>query len=162
VLVIKSNNNIERETISFTEVFTEVKKNIENLLSSQNGVIKADFSRIDVIKYNRIHIESIFLNMISNAIRYSAPNRPPEIKITSYKQDEWAVVEFEDNGLGMDLKRYGDRLFGLYQRFHGNKEGKGLGLYMTRSQVTAMGGKIEVESEPGEGTKFKIYFKLQD
>ncbi len=70
------------------------------------------------------------------------------------------MLEFADNGLGMDLNRYGDRLFGLYQRFHGNKEGKGLGLYMTRSQIIAMGGKIEVESEPGKGTTFKIYFKL--
>ena len=90
--------------------------------------------------------------MISNAIRYSSPDRKPEIKIKSYKQNNWIIVEFADNGLGMDLKRYGDRLFGLYQRFHGHKEGKGLGLYMTRSQVIAMGGKIEVESEPGVGT----------
>lgn len=162
VLVIKSNNNIERETVSFTDVFIEVKKNIDNLLHQQKGVIQADFSEVDEIQYNRIHLESIFLNMLSNAIRYSSPDRTPEIKITSYKADNWIIVEFADNGLGMDLNRYRDRLFGLYQRFHGNKEGKGLGLYMTRSQVTAMGGKIEVESEPGVGTTFKIYFKLQD
>lgn len=162
ILVIKSNNNIERETISFTEVFIEVKKNIDNLLHQQKGVIHADFSNVDQIKYNRIHLESIFLNMISNAIRYSSPDRNAVIKITSAQEDNWIILTFEDNGLGMDLKRYGDRLFGLYQRFHGNKEGKGLGLYMTRSQVTAMGGKIEVESEPGKGSTFKIYFKLQD
>ncbi len=73
--------------------------------------------------------------------------------------DKWIVVSFKDNGLGIDLKRYGDRLFGLYQRFHENKEGKGLGLYMVNSQVVAMGGKIEVESEPGKGSTFKIFFK---
>jgi signal transduction histidine kinase len=160
ILVIKSNNNIERETISFTDIFIEVKKNIDNLLQQQHGKIQADFSAIDEIQYNRIHIESIFLNMISNAIRYSSPDRKPEIKVKSYKVDDWAIVEFSDNGLGMDLNRYGDRLFGLYQRFHGNKEGKGLGLYMTRSQIIAMGGKIEVESAVGKGTKFKIFFKL--
>lgn len=162
VLVIKSNNNIERETIHFSDIFVEVKKNIDNLLNQQKGTIEADFSKVDTIQYNRIHLESIFLNMISNAIRYSSPDRKPVIKITSYKQDDWIVVDFADNGLGMDLKRYGDRLFGLYQRFHAHKEGKGLGLYMTRSQITAMGGKIEVESEPGAGTTFKIYFKTQD
>ncbi len=159
VLVIKSNNNIEREPIRFSEVFIEVKKNIDNLLSQENGVIKVDFSKADLIQYNRIHIESIFLNMISNAIRYRSPDRNPEIKIRSYKSGSWTVVDFSDNGLGMDLKRYGDRLFGLYQRFHDNKEGKGLGLYMTRSQIIAMGGKIEVDSEPGKGTTFKIFFK---
>jgi signal transduction histidine kinase len=162
VLVIKSNPNIERETVSFTDVFIEVKKNVDNLLYLQKGTINANFSEVDQIQYSRIHLESIFLNMLSNAIRYSSPDRNPEIKITSYKTEDWIIVEFEDNGLGMDLNRYRDRLFGLYQRFHGHKEGKGLGLYMTRSQVTAMGGKIEVESEPGVGTKFKIFFKLQD
>ena len=162
ILVIKSNNNIESETISFTEVFVGVKKNIDNLLHQQKGKIQGDFSKVDQIQYNRLHLESIFLNMISNAIRYSSPDRNPEIKISSYHESNWVVVEFADNGLGMDLNRYGDRLFGLYQRFHGHKEGKGLGLYMTRSQVMAMGGKIEVESEPGKGSKFKIYFKSQD
>lgn len=160
VLVIKSNNNIEKETISFTDVYLGVKKNIDNLLKQQNGEIWANFSAIDEIEYNKIHIESIFLNMISNAIRYSSPDRKPIIHITSYLRDNWAVVEFADNGLGMDLKRYGDRLFGLYQRFHLHKEGKGLGLYMTRSQIIALGGKIEVESEVGVGTTFKIYFKI--
>ncbi len=160
VLVIKSNNNIEREAISFTDIYLGVKKNVDNLLKQQNGEIQANFSEIDEIQYNRIHIESIFLNMISNAIRYSSPDRKPIIRITSYKVGTWVVVEFSDNGLGMDLKRYGDRLFGLYQRFHAHKEGKGLGLYMTRSQVIAMGGKIEVESELGVGTTFKIYFKI--
>lgn len=97
--------------------------------------------------------------MISNAIRYRSLERDPVIKIRSYRQDNWVVVSFEDNGLGMDLKRYGDRLFGLYQRFHVTREGKGLGLYMTKSQVVAMGGKIEVQSEPEKGTIFTIFFK---
>jgi signal transduction histidine kinase len=100
--------------------------------------------------------------MITNAIRYKHPDRSPDIRIKSYRDDNWVVVDFADNGLGMDLNRYGNRLFGLYQRFHEHKEGKGLGLYMTRSQVTAMGGKIEVESEPGKGTTFKIFFKIMN
>ena len=160
VLVIKSNNNIESELISFTDIYLNVRKNIDNLIKQQNGDIKANFSAVDSVVYNKVHIESIFLNMISNAIRYSSPDRKPIISITSFVRENWVVVEFSDNGLGMDLKRYGDRLFGLYQRFHIHKEGKGLGLYMTRSQVIAMGGKIEVESEVGVGTTFKIYFKI--
>lgn len=162
VLVIKSNNNIEKESISFTKVFTEVRKNVDNLLHERKGKIHADFTAVDEILYNKIHIDSIFLNMITNAIRYSSPDRIPDIKIVSHKMDGWVMVSFADNGLGMDLKRYGDRLFGLYQRFHCNKEGKGLGLYMTKSQITAMGGKIEVESVPEKGTTFKIFFKIQN
>jgi len=162
ILVIKSATNIQLEQVSFSDVFAIVKKNIDSLLEQQKGVIYTDFSIIDQIQYNRIHLESIFLNMISNAIRYSSPDRNPVIKVCSYIKGQWAVVEFVDNGLGMDLDRYRDRLFGLYQRFHGNIEGKGLGLYMTRSQITAMGGKIEVESEPGVGTRFQVFFKLQE
>jgi signal transduction histidine kinase len=159
VLVIKSNTNIERQTLHFSSIYNEVKKNVENLLYEHNGKIEADFSEVDTIEYNKIHLESIFLNLISNAIRYRSPERAPAIRIKSFVEDKWVVVGFSDNGLGIDLKRYGDRLFGLYQRFHQSKEGKGLGLYMVNSQVMAMGGKIEVESEPDVGTTFKIYFK---
>ncbi len=159
VLVIKSNTNIEKQTLHFSDIFIEVKKNIDNLLSEQKGVIETDFTAADNIVYNKIHLESIFLNLISNAIRYRSPERNPVIKISAHKKDNWVVVNFEDNGLGIDLKRYGDRMFGLYQRFHTSKEGKGLGLYMVKSQIIAMGGKIEVDSEPGKGSTFKVYFK---
>jgi PAS domain S-box-containing protein len=161
ILVIKSNTNIEKEDICFASVLEEVKKNVNNLLEQEQGSITSDFSEVAGIKYNRIHIESLFLNMITNAIRYRSPDRPPAIEVKSYNEGEWVVITFADNGLGMDLKRYGDRLFGLYQRFHENKEGKGLGLYMTRSQVLAMGGKIEVDSQLGKGTTFKVYFKKE-
>ena len=159
VLVIKSNNNIEKETINFIQIYLGVRKNIENLLADKKGKIEVDFTEIEEIQYNKIHIESLFLNMITNAIKYSSPERKPIIKISSHLLDGWVLVKFSDNGLGMDLKRYGDRLFGLYQRFHGNIDGKGLGLYMTKSQITTMGGKIEVESELGKGTTFNIFFK---
>lgn len=162
VLVIRSNNNnIDSEIVSFSNIYNEVFRNINNLLKQQKGVIQTDFSCINEISGNRVHLESIFLNMISNAIRYSSPKRSLEINIRSYKEESYAIVEFADNGLGIDLKRYGDRLFGLYQRFHDNKDGKGLGLYMTKAQVVAMGGKIEIESEPEKGTTFRIYFKMK-
>ncbi len=159
VLVIKSNNNVEKQALLLPDVFNATRSNIENLLLEQNGTLEADFSEVPVIEYNKIHLDSIFLNLLTNAIRYRSPDRAPVIKVKSYKQDNGIVISFADNGLGIDLKRYGDRLFGLYQRFHVSKEGKGLGLYMTKSQVMAMGGNIEVESEPGKGTIFKVFFK---
>lgn len=159
VLVIKSNNNIEKQQLFLPDIFNANRSNIENLLLEQNGTIEADFTEVPIIEYNKIHLDSIFLNLLSNAIRYRSPERSPVIKVRSYRKDNWIVVSFADNGLGIDLKRYGDRLFGLYQRFHVSKEGKGLGLYMTKSQVMAMGGNIEVESEPGKGTIFNVFFK---
>ncbi len=159
VLVIKSNTNVEKQTISLSQILEATRLNINNLLSDQKGSIEADFSEVETLEYSKVHLDSIFLNMISNAVRYRSPERPPQIKIKSYRENQWVVISFQDNGLGIDLKRYKDRLFGLYQRFHVSKEGKGLGLYMTKSQVMAMGGNIEVESEPGKGSIFKVFFK---
>lgn len=159
VLVIKSNTNVDKQELEFDSVLAEVRRGIDNLLQENNGSISSDFSAVSTIRYNRIHLESIFLNLLTNAIRYRSPDRDPVIEIKSFIRDKWIVVTFKDNGLGIDLKRYGDRLFGLYQRFHESKEGKGLGLYMVNSQVITMGGKIEVESEPGVGSTFKVFFK---
>jgi signal transduction histidine kinase len=159
VLVIKSNTNVDKQECDLQAILAEVRRGIDNLLQENNGIIEFDFSAVPEILYNKIHLESIFLNLLTNAIRYKAKERNPVIEIRSYQEEKWTVISFKDNGLGIDLKRFGDRLFGLYQRFHESKEGKGLGLYMVNSQVIAMGGKIEVVSEPGVGSTFKVYFK---
>lgn len=159
ILVIKSKTNIEKEPLKLSDTFVHVKLSLQNIIQQAKADIVADFTAVDELEYTKVHLESIFLNMLTNAIKYCDENRPLKIKITSEFEDDMILVKFEDNGLGMDLERYGDRLFGLYQRFHETKDGKGLGLYMIKSQVTSMGGKIEVESELGKGTIFKIYFK---
>lgn len=111
----------------------------------------------NVIKSLPLYIESILYNLISNAIKYHQKYKEPIIKISSYFTEDNIVIEIEDNGMGIDLDKYGEKLFGLYKRFHFHVEGKGLGLYLVKSQVEALGGKIEVESQIGKGTKFKIY-----
>ncbi|MEI2709403.1 MAG: PAS domain-containing sensor histidine kinase [Chitinophagaceae bacterium] len=162
VLVLKSNTNITLETLSLTETANLVKRNIDSLLKDQNVIIETNFNEVDKVEYNKLHLESIFLNLISNAIKYKSPLREPVIQITTNIIEKWIVIEFKDNGMGIDLERYKDRIFGLYQRFHSGKEGKGLGLYMIKAQIMAMGGKIEVESELHESTTFKVYLKYND
>jgi len=159
ILVLRSNTNQEKEILSFTEIYHSACKSIELQLNEQNGNLQADFSVVDTVAYNKVHLESIFLNLISNAIKYRHTERQLQINIRSMQQDHWTVVLFEDNGIGIDIERYKDRMFGMYQRFHAGREGKGLGLYMIKSQIHSMGGKIEVESVPGEGSIFKVYFK---
>jgi signal transduction histidine kinase len=95
--------------------------------------------------------------MLTNAIKYKHPKRGPVICIKSFIVDEYICVSFADNGIGMDLAQNKGKLFGLYKRFHFHVEGKGLGLHLVKTQVDALHGKIEVESQPGEGTTFKIY-----
>lgn len=104
------------------------------------------------------YLESIFFNLLSNSIKYRSPCRAPIITIRYFKENDNAVMQFSDNGLGIDLNKYGPKLFGLYQTFHANAEAKGVGLFITRKQVEVMGGRIEVQSQPGEGTTFTIYF----
>lgn len=159
VLVLKSNVDIPTEPLTFSDTVHLVRVNLDNLFKEQRVKMITDFDAVDYIEYNKIHLESIFQNLISNAIKYRMPDRDLVIKISSTVNEHWVVIDFEDNGLGIDLEMYKDRIFGMYQRFHAGKEGKGLGLYMIRAQLSAMGGKIEVESEKGKGTIFKVYLK---
>lgn len=112
-----------------------------------------------VVHYNRAYLESILLNLISNALRYSHPDRKPVISFTCFEEQGQLVLCIADNGLGIDLKKHGDKMFGIYQTFNGNADARGFGLFISKNQVEAMGGKIEVASELNKGTTFKIYFK---
>jgi len=96
------------------------------------------------------------LNFISNAIKYRSLERKPEVRLSLKASNGYKVLSITDNGLGIDLERYKDRLFGMYKTFHGNKDAKGLGLFITKAQIETMKGKIEVESTVGEGTTFRI------
>ena len=104
------------------------------------------------------YLDSILLNFITNSIKYKSPDKKSFIKFSASKEDKDVMFLVEDNGRGIDLKRHGGKMFGMYKTFHGNKDAKGVGLFITKNQIEAMGGNIEVESEVGVGTKFTIKF----
>jgi len=112
-----------------------------------------------VVNYNRAYLDSILLNFISNALRYASPDRQPKIEIDCVQENNKLVLTIADNGIGIDLVKYQDKLFNIYQTFSGNADARGFGLFISKNQVEAMGGKITVESELNVGTTFKIYFK---
>jgi PAS domain S-box-containing protein len=109
------------------------------------------------IKTVPAYLESIVLNLVSNGIKYKSQSQYSYVKISTEIIDEILLLKIQDNGLGIDLVRHGDELFGMYKTFHKHKDAKGLGLFITKAQVEAMNGKIEVESAVDEGTFFKIY-----
>lgn len=111
--------------------------------------------------YNPAYLESILLNLISNAIKYRKPGVRPEIEIRAKKSEEEGHVNLtvSDNGQGIDMEKHGQKLFGMYNTFHGNDNSKGIGLFITKNQIESMGGTIHAESCPGEGTTFKIRLK---
>ena len=99
---------------------------------------------------------------MSNALKYRAADRTPNIKIFTKIVDTKTVLCFKDNGLGIDLDKHGHKLFGLNKVFHRHPEAKGIGLFLTKAQVEAMGGNIHAESEVNVGTTFFITLKTND
>ena len=96
-------------------------------------------------------------NLITNAIKYQSSNRKPKITILATRNDNYIQIDIADNGQGIDLDKYGDKIFGMYKTFHGNSDAVGLGLFMVKNQIEAMGGKIAVESQLDIGTTFKLH-----
>lgn len=112
----------------------------------------------DTINFNPAYLESIFLNFTTNAIKYSHPNRVPIISYSFIKEKNKSVLLIQDNGLGINLEKYGEKLFGMYKTFHKNENSRGIGLFITKNQIESMGGTIEVESKVNVGSTFKINF----
>jgi signal transduction histidine kinase len=127
-------------------------------MQSQNVRIITDFSAVDEYTSIKSYIHSIFYNLIFNSIKYSDPSRMPVISVTSKRENHKIYLIFKDNGMGIDLDKKGEQIFGLYKRFHNHIEGKGMGLFMVKTQVEILGGKITVKSQPNQGTEFEIEF----
>jgi signal transduction histidine kinase len=140
------------------EIFGSVKKEIER----HDIQVRTDFSRCSEIYSVKPMIHSMLYNLITNAIKYRAPERRPELEITCRENDKSVVIEVRDNGLGIDLKNQKQNLFKLYKRFHYHTEGRGLGLYLVKLQTEALGGTIDVESEINRFTKFTITLSKPD
>jgi len=160
ILIIKENQHLPTQEIGFSGVLQNVQSSIANTIAETKAEIEADFSLAPFVHFSGAYMESIFLNLITNSIKYSHPDRHPVIKIISMIDKEGnKKLVFSDNGLGMDLERVKDRILGLYQRFHNHTNSKGIGLYLVHSQITSLGGKIEVASAINIGTTFTITFK---
>jgi len=160
VLIIKENPNLLTEEVSFQEILNKVKDSVSIKLINDVASIDADFTNAPFVNFSTIYLESIFLNLITNSLKYHHPNRYPVIKIITSKQVNGSTkMVFSDNGIGMNMERVKNKIFGLYQRFHSNTDSKGIGLYLVYSQVTTLGGTIKVESEENVGTTFTIIFK---
>lgn len=128
----------------------EIYKNkviIQNKISNEESVI-----------FNPAYLESILLNLTSNAIKYSHPERVPVICYSFTTKNSKKVLKIKDNGLGINLNLHGEKLFGMYKTFHKNMDSRGIGLFITKNQIEAMGGNIKVKSKVGKGTTFKIFF----
>ncbi|CAM4285977.1 PAS domain S-box protein [Zobellia nedashkovskayae] len=146
------------EEIEFEDVLNTTKDLLAGEILKSGASITSDFSKCSKIKYHKIYLESIFLNLISNSMKYRSKIRKPEIEIESTNLNGNIMLEFRDNGLGIDLIQHGHKLFGLNKVFHRHPDAKGVGLFLTKSQIESMGGTINASSKVDVGTTFTINF----
>lgn len=158
VLKIKQNKNIEKQDLSFEEIFTVVKSMLSANITETGATVRGNFSGAPRIQYPRIYLESILLNLLSNALKYISPERPPVIEFKTYYYNGHLMLEASDNGLGLNLDRYGHQVFKLRKTFHRHPESRGIGLFMIKNQIEVMGGEITLRSIEHEGTTFYVNF----
>lgn len=159
VILIKKSGNLVVKEIQFEQLYHKVYQNLYTLIKESSATIEADFSGAAGVCFDTVYLENIFVNLITNAIKYASPQRPLHLKIYSRDEVDTIQLVFEDNGIGIDMDIAKDKIFGLYQRFHDNPDSKGIGLYLVRSQLTVLGGSIVMESAEDAGTTFTLTFK---
>jgi PAS domain S-box-containing protein len=158
ILQVKVELTAKREEVDLSQLVNSIESSINRILEKEQAIIITDFSRAPVLSTVQSYLYSIFYNLISNSIKYRKPEVSPKIKIKSKIKDGRVLITFEDNGLGIDMGKKGEQVFGLYKRFHQHVEGKGMGLFMVKTQVELLGGKILLESEVNQGTVFTLVF----
>ncbi|WP_207219956.1 sensor histidine kinase [Emticicia agri] len=161
VLQIQTNLNQQVKKINLFNEIEKILVSISGLIIESSAIIHTDVPLNTYINYSPEYIESVLLNLLTNAIKYRHPDRNPVIYIRTQDSEKYIILQIEDNGIGIDLNLHGQKLFGMYKTFHTNKDARGLGLFIIKNQIEAMGGKIEVESEVDKGTTFKVYIKNQ-
>jgi len=159
IVKTQSNINIAVVPLKLCEYIEKTISTIKGYDKQRNVTIINNVPKYLTINFNPAYLESVLLNFTTNAIKYAHPDRDPVITFDFALEPEgFKSLTITDNGLGIDLKVYGDLLFGMYKTFHKHEEARGIGLYITRNQIEAMKGTVLVESEVGVGTSFKIVF----
>jgi signal transduction histidine kinase len=158
IVAVNSNVNKPKEP-------RRLKEEIDKTLEALSVVIHQHHIGVDVqvpadvaVTVVPAYLDSILLNLISNAVKYRSPERKALIRLETHREPGFVVLSVHDNGLGINMARNRAKLFGMYKTFHDNEDARGVGLFITKNQIEAMQGHIVVESEVGVGSTFKVYF----
>ncbi|MBQ4819836.1 PAS domain-containing sensor histidine kinase [Aquimarina sp. MMG016] len=158
IVAIHTNKDQEKKLIRFDDTLKIVTSGIGQMMSNSKTTIQKDFSELEEINYIPAYLESILLNLITNAIKYKHEDKDPVINIKTYKIEKKKYLKISDNGRGIDMNLFKDKVFGMYKTFHYNKDAVGIGLFLTKNQIESLNGRISVESEVNKGTTFTIEF----
>ncbi|MDX1315073.1 MAG: PAS domain-containing protein, partial [Eudoraea sp.] len=159
VVQVKTEAADKIKDINLYDSLNAVMKNLSIMIEEEGASCEMNVANNINIKAIPAYLDSIFLNLFTNSLKYSSPERKLKLHINARAQGNKVHVSFKDNGQGIDLERHGSKIFGMYKTFHKHKDAKGIGLFITKNQIEAMQGKIEVESAIDEGTTFHLTFK---
>lgn len=148
--------------VHFQDLVDDISLSIENIIKKKNVIIQSNFKSVGNMLSIRSYLYSIFYNLILNSIKFHKPGVHPLIEIRSIRTSNGLQLIFKDNGMGIDLEKHQNNIFGLYKRFHLQVEGKGMGMFMVKTQVETLRGKISVSSEINKGSEFTIEFENSD
>ena len=162
VVQVKTGASEKLKPVNLHNAFKTVQKNLALLIKEKNTECAIDIPKSLEIKAIPAYLDSILLNLFTNSLKYSSPKRSLKITVKTKQDHSHVWLSFSDNGLGIDLDRFGDKIFGMYKTFHRHKDAKGIGLFITKNQVEAMNGKISVESEVNKGTTFNLCFEMSN
>ncbi|MBC7488424.1 MAG: HAMP domain-containing histidine kinase [Cytophagaceae bacterium] len=144
------------ETISIRTIVEEILEENTILVRKNQAIIRYELQELNVF-FSQTALKSILYNLIINAIKYKSLDRQPEITIRSFpSKDKSVEIDVIDNGLGIDLKAYGEKVFCLFKRFHDHIDGSGIGLYTVKKIIESKGGSVSIESKVNVGSTFKL------
>jgi len=150
--------NIYTEELYLNKSLNSVMYSLRSLIQNSKANISFGFSEFSTVKFNNAYLESIFLNLITNSIKYAKPDSSPVISIYTRYENGVKQLIFADEGQGFDMDKVKDKIFGLNQKFHNHSDSKGIGLYLVYNHVVSLGGRIVVESKLNEGSQ--VYYIL--
>gem|GEM_PF-4695166 len=160
IIAINQSLNKAKVKVDLAKELDHVQNILRAEIQQKRADIEIKIEETPEILAVHAYLESILLNLLSNALRYAHPKRPPKVKIKTSIKSNYYRISIKDNGLGIDLKRHKNRIFQLYQTFHAHPESRGLGLYIMKNQIKAMGGEIEVRSTVDVGTEFRVFLPM--
>ncbi len=159
--ILTNNNdlNVPIESVMLYETLEQTVSSISTLIQESKATIEANFDAFNMLQFNKNYLQSIFLNLITNSIKYAKPHCNAVIKISSTLQNGKPQIMYTDNGLGFDLEKVKDKLFGFQQQFHHHLDSKGIGLFLVYNHITRLGGTVHIDSVLNEGTTFVFTFR---
>ncbi len=161
ILQVRKFSVESKEELDLNKLFENVKNNLINLITEREAIIDVDFSKVNHLFSIKTYLENIFYQLLLNGLKFSKPGQVPKISISTEQDQDFCLIHFRDEGIGIDLKKHSEHLFRLYKKLNFDIEGRGVGLFMVKTQLEFMGGEIQVYSEPGYWTEFLIRLPLK-